>query len=45
MARTVDWSLTAELLKHFGSTSKSVARFADGNVQDQLVDAQFPHCV
>jgi hypothetical protein len=28
MARTVDWSLTAELFKHFGSTSESITRFA-----------------
>jgi hypothetical protein len=43
MARTVDWSLTAELFKHFGSTSESITRFAYRNVQDQLVDTEFPH--
>lgn len=45
MAHTVDWSLTTELFKHFGSTSESITRFADRNVQDQLVDTEFPHRV
>jgi hypothetical protein len=45
MAHTVDWSLAAELFKHFGSASESVTRFADRNVQDQLVDTEFPHGV
>jgi len=45
MAHTIDWSLTAELFKHFGSTSESITRFADRNVQDQLVDTEFPHGV
>jgi hypothetical protein len=43
MARTVDWGLTAELFKHFSSTSESVTRFANGDVQDQFVNAEFPH--
>ena len=43
VAHTVDWSLTTELFKHFGSTSESITRFADRNVQDQLVDTEFPH--
>ena len=43
MVHTVDWSLTAELFQHFGSTSESVTRFAYRNVQDQFVDTEFPH--
>jgi len=41
----VDWSLTAQLLEHFGSTSESVTRFADGDVEDEFLDAQLPHGV
>jgi len=41
----VNWCLTTQLFKHFGGTSKSVTRLADGDVQDQLVDAEFPHGV
>lgn len=43
--RTVNWSLTAQLLEHLGGTSKSVTRLADGDVQDELLDAQFTHGV
>jgi hypothetical protein len=42
---TVDGSLTAQLLEHLGSTGKSVTRLADGNVQDELLDAELPHGV
>lgn len=42
---TVDRSLPAQLLKHLGSTSESVTRFADGDVENQLLDAQFAHRV
>ena len=42
-AHTVDGGLTAQLLKHFGSTGQSVTRLADGDVEDQLVNAKLPH--
>jgi hypothetical protein len=44
-ARTVDWRLTRQLLKNFGSTSETITRFADGNVQDEFVNFQLPHRV
>lgn len=43
--RTVDRSLTAQLLQHFGSTSQSITRLSDGDIQHQLIDAEFPHRV
>lgn len=41
--RTIDGCLTAQLLKHFGSTSQPVTRFADGDVKDEFLDAEFAH--
>jgi len=41
----VDGGLTAQLLEHLGGTSKSVTRLADGDVQDELLDAQLTHGV
>lgn len=43
--RTVDRSLTAQLLQHLGGTGQSVTRLADGDVQDELLDAELPHGV
>ncbi len=37
--RTVDGCLTGKLLKHFRSTGEPIARFANRDVQDQLLDA------
>jgi len=37
--------LTRQLLEHLCGTGKSVTRFADGDVEDELLDAQFPHGV
>jgi len=42
---TVDRSLTRQLLKHLGSTSKSVTRLTNTDVQHQLLDAQLAHGV
>lgn len=42
---TVDRGLAAQLFKHLGCAGKSIARFADGDVQDELLDAEFPHGV
>lgn len=44
-SRTVDRGLTRQLLEHLGGTSKSVTRLADGDVQDELLDAQLTHGV
>ena len=44
-SRTVDGSLTAQLLEHLGGTSKSVTRFTNGDVQDELLNAQLTHGV
>jgi hypothetical protein len=44
-SRTVDRSLTGQLLEHLGGTGKSVTRLADGDVQDELLDAQLTHGV
>lgn len=41
----VDGSLTAELLEHLGGTGQSVTRLADGDVEDELLDAELPHGV
>ena len=43
--RTVDGGLTRQLLKHLSGTGQSVARLADRDVQNQLVDAQLTHGV
>lgn len=45
VGRTVDGGLTAQLLEHLGGTSKSVTRLADGDVEDELLDAQLAHGV
>lgn len=45
MRRTVDGGLTAQLFEHFGGTGESVTRFADGDVEDELLDAEFFHRV
>lgn len=42
---TVDRGLTAQLLEHLGSTSQSVTRLANGDVEDELLNAQLPHGV
>jgi hypothetical protein len=44
-SRTVDGSLTAQLLEHLGGTGKSVTRLANGDVEDELLDAQLTHGV
>lgn len=41
----VDGSLTAQLLEHLCGTRKSVTRLADGDVEDELLDAELPHGV
>jgi hypothetical protein len=43
--RTVDRSLTRQLLQHLRSTGQSIARLADGDVENELVDAQLSHGV
>lgn len=45
MTRTVDRSLTRQLLEHLGGTGQSVTRLADGDVEDELLDAELPHGV
>jgi len=41
----VNWSLTGQLLEHLGGTGKSVTRFTDTDVENELLDAEFPHNV
>jgi len=41
----VDRSLTRQLFQHLCSTGETIARLADRDVQDELVDAQLPHGV
>jgi hypothetical protein len=43
--RTVDRSLTAQLLQHLGGTGQSVTRFANGDVEDELLNAKLAHGV
>lgn len=43
--RTVDWRLTRQLLKHFGGTSETITRLANGDVEYEFVDFQLPHGV
>jgi hypothetical protein len=43
--RTVDRSLTAQLFQNLSSTGKSVTRLSDGDVEDDLLDAQLLHGV
>lgn len=42
---TVDRGLTAQLLKNLGSTSESITRLANGDVEDELLDAKLAHGV
>ena len=42
---TVNRGLTAQLLEHLSSTSESITRFADRNVEYELLDAQLAHGV
>ena len=37
--------LAAQLLKHLGGTSESITRLANGDVEDELLDAQLAHGV
>ena len=41
----VDRSLTAQLLEHLGRSGQTITRLADGDVEDQLLDAELPHGV
>lgn len=41
----VDGSLTGQLLKHLGRTGQTITRLADGDVEDELLDAELPHGV
>lgn len=43
--RTVDRSLTRQLLEHLGGTGESVTRFTDGDVQNELLNLELPHGV
>ena len=43
--RTVDGSLTRQLLKHLGGTSEPVTGFTDGDVQNELLNLELPHGV
>lgn len=42
---TVDRSLTTQLFQHLGGTSKSVTRLSNRDVEDELLDTEFPHGV
>ena len=42
---TVDRCLATELFKYFGSTGESVARFADGDVEDEFLYSELAHGV
>ena len=41
----VDGSLTAQLFKHLCRTGETITRLADGDVEDELLDAELPHGV
>jgi hypothetical protein len=41
----VDGSLTAQLLEHLRGTSETITRLANGDVEDELLDAELPHGV
>jgi len=43
--RTVDRSLTTQLFQHLRSTGKSVTRFSDRDVEDELLNAELLHGV
>ena len=42
---TVDGRLTGQLLEHFRRTGESVTGFADGDVEDEFLDAELSHGV
>jgi len=42
---TVDRCLSTQLFKYFGGTGKSITRLADGDVEDEFLDAELPHGV
>ena len=42
---TVNWRLATELLEHFGRTGESVARFANGDVENEFLDAKLTHWI
>lgn len=39
----VDGSLTGQLLKHLGRTGQTITRLANGDIEDELLDAELPH--
>jgi hypothetical protein len=41
----VDGGLTAELFEHLRSTGETITRLANGDVEDELLDAELPHGV
>lgn len=41
----VDRSLTGQLLEHLRGTGQAITRLADGDVEDELLDAELPHGV
>ena len=41
----VDGSLTAQLLEQLRGTSETITRLANGDVEDELLDAELPHGV
>jgi len=41
----VDWGLTTQLFQHLRSTSKSISRLSNRDVEDDLLDAQLLHGV
>ena len=43
--RTVDRSLTRQLLEHLGGTSEPVTGFTDRDVQNELLNLELPHGV
>lgn len=45
VVRTVDWGLTRQLLEHLGGTGQSVTRLADGDVENELLNAELAHGV
>ena len=42
---TVNGCLTGQLLEHFGGTGQPVAGLADGDVEDEFLDAELAHWV
>lgn len=45
MALTVDGGLTGKLLQHLGGTGESITRLANGDVENELLNAELPHGV